>query len=167
VENYKELSRALEIDESDLDGEAIRYSSCFFRVSVGFREAGAAFNDASDELKRIESEIGDEANKKMVGRVTVAIRNDYVRGHKDYQQVRRDYQLAKASMAKWEALVEAWRQKSYQLRILADLWIHEYWSTETGSGTRRNRDAGSDRQERNTSRVRKQIRQASEAKDRR
>lgn len=138
---FRELENALEIDRSDLHTEALHYPMMFYHAARGLAQAEADVNDMKLELEEIESDLGRQAVDELPGKVTNAQKLDYVKDQPKWQRERQRYLNARKEAAKWQALVDAWRQKSYQIRVLADLHIHEYESNDVGAGTRKARRA--------------------------
>ncbi len=138
--DFKELEQGLRIDRMALSDEATHYPMMFYHASRGLALAESEMQTLRKKQEEVESALGRNASDEL-GKVTVAVRNDYIKDQPKWQRARQRYLDAKRRHAEWQALVDAWRQKSFQLRVLADMMIHELESDNIGAGTKQVRRA--------------------------
>lgn len=98
-------------------------------------EARAA--EDKDQLARVESRLTDEA-KDEDPKASAAIVEGRVKREPSRIEAWNRYQTSKTLAAEWAGILEAFRQKSYALKTLADLYGSQYFTTTTDSaGSRR------------------------------
>ena len=131
----------LKSDRHSLDTELEMQADVFDRISQRVVQLGARVAEAKDQLSRTEarllSDIADNAPSKM----TVAQIDAQVKRHQDRRDDWSAYQQAISEHAEWENLREAWKQKGYSLKTLADLYSSNYFSA-TSHTPRHNRGVG-------------------------
>jgi hypothetical protein len=95
--------------------------------------------EAKDDLARIEGRLTmdlREDNPKL----TVDGVSATVRRHADRTRAWQKYQEARADHEEWSGVLEAWRQKGFSLKTLADLYYAQYFSVDSASLSQRQRD---------------------------
>jgi len=93
--------------------------------------------EAKDELARVEARLTedyrDDDPKVTVGALAAKI-------NRDPERIRawQTYQAARSEHERWAGLLEAWRNKGYSIKTLADLYSAQYFSltSVTGETTR-------------------------------
>jgi hypothetical protein len=136
--NYEDYQRALAINKHNIDSElevqAVYQEQIAEKLAKAEREAVVCKQFlAVTEARLTQSFKADEpkANKEIIEGQVIRDR--------DYKEAWADYQDAVQEQAKWQRLLESWRQRSYSLKTLADLYSAQYFaldSTQKATTTR-------------------------------
>lgn len=94
---------------------------------------------AKDDLARVEGRLAEDFRADEV-KMSVAAIDAKVRRHRDRIKAFDAYQEAREEHEEWLGLVDAWRQRGYAIKTLAELFVANYFST-TGTSV------GADRRE--------------------
>lgn len=126
------------IQKHRLDDELAIQAELMFRITSSKAASSARARDLKDQLERAEAKIYRETALNSVTKMTVPELNGCVA--RDPERIRRweAYQAAVVEAEKWEGLVEAWKQRGFALKSLADLYLANYYTVDSaGDGTRR------------------------------
>lgn len=104
---------------------------------------------AKDDLARVEARLMEDF-KESEAKISVASLDAKIRRHRERIQAFDDYHAAREEHEEWLGVLDAWRQRGYAIKTLAELFIANYFAatkTSIGSddGVRvRMREAGRD-----------------------
>ena len=151
--------QALLINENDLDMDLVRQPDVFYRVSRAAALLQSRKDAASQNVKEIEAQAEAQIREQAELReekVTEKSVASQVVLHPDVRQARAELHTISQQLGEMAALRDAFKERSYALRGLVDLYIANYYSdASAGSSqrrsmeasaavTRRNREARSD-----------------------
>ena len=133
-----EVRSMLRVDKSRLDDEIERHSQVAEEITrkVALLEREAA--EAADSLKRIEAGLLLDFREKE--KLTVAEADArIVRDNSRREALRVQLSIAE-QLAVWKGLQAAWRNKSHDMRTLADLYTSNYFDAASSFYSRRDRE---------------------------
>lgn len=87
---------------------------------------------AADDLKRVEARISIDTRERAE-KTTEKEVEATVRRHRDRIAAFEAHNLLVLELGEWRAAQEAWSQRSYSLKDLANLYSSEYWATRSTS----------------------------------
>jgi L-lactate utilization protein LutC len=138
------------VDKYGLDDMLVRNPELFRRIADLHDRAQADVKEMKNDLKRMEATLSEqfreEAETEKV-RATKDYLDNKVILSPEYQRAQTELSKAERRTGKLLVLKEAYRERSYTIRGLIDLYVANYFETESG-GSRR-RDAVEDAAERN------------------
>lgn len=129
-----QYQRELQIDRDGLDEALIRQPQLIFEVSEARARAVSYRDGLKDDLKRISAEaIADmrEEALKEGKKVTETQLAADVNRHPAVVKATREYNAACFEADQWEALKQAFHDRTHILRELADLWIAGYFTSSS------------------------------------
>src|SRR5690348_14596091 len=129
IEKHKAL---LAIDKSALDEEISTQPSLFYAVAEGFIEAAAERDACKEELTTVDAQLDGQVRMVLASteeKVTEAMVKNAVQTHKDHQAAFDTYMEAKTKADLFGAMKEAFAQRGYMLRDLAQLYVSSYYET--------------------------------------
>ena len=153
-ELYERYQSELKIDRDDLDNELVRQPGNFHAVSYQWTLA-CSRRDAQKlavkgvhgrEWNRIREKVEAEGNRATVDLMTAMLEKS-----KKYREAQDLYNEAVAEAEAWGALKEAWMQRSYALKDLVNLFVAQYFETDSMSG----RKSGNDEYEKRRTKLKK------------
>jgi len=139
IEDVKELDdfkKYLKIDEHALDKEVSRQPELFFEVAqrsaikLGERDAAKLALEQAYAVVSLgirEDNVGKKTTEGLIDQLTKS--DDAYISYQD------DYLTAKQLAESWDALKDAFSQRSFMLRELASLYIAGYFQTTSVKGT--------------------------------
>lgn len=127
-----EFEQALIIDKHDLDTELLSQADLFYRVAQEYAEA-VSIKDAQYEfLKETDAKLNLLIRKQFEGiKITEAQISASVLNHDEHKAVFQEWLGDKEKADKIGHLKEAFIQRSYMLRDLAQLYIAGYFSEKS------------------------------------
>lgn len=131
-----EARAAIRIDKNSIDDELVRHPSLMSEVGESHTMACSERDKAKDAMEREEAKAYQKYKNKSVRdnlKETDHAIKQQVRDNKDVVKAVRLYRDNKAEAAHWEALWEAFKQRSFMLNKLADLYIAEYYTSDSAS----------------------------------
>jgi hypothetical protein len=136
IQTISDGERYLRIDRNNLDKDVIQQPQLYWEVSRNLTEA----LDKKDQLKdlmertfaKISNDIRGEEPKSTESKLKELTTID-----PEYQTSRNDYLNAKAIADKWQALKDAFSQRSFMLKELVSLYSANYFSESTLEGGHR------------------------------
>lgn len=133
---YAEQEHALKIDKHALDDELIEQPQRYRDVSEAYALAISRRDMAKDELKTTEARLYVEIkrnNDKSGDKCTNDMLNALVQSNSKRATVAKAYFDAALEADKWEALQNAFDQRSFVLRSLVSLHLGSYFSESSAS----------------------------------
>lgn len=139
MSDYRNYRNMLLVQKHRLDDELEVQADVYERISSATSKAGAALAQAKDDLATVEGKLTlrakDGADKLTVDAVRAVVLADPER-----QRAFRALQLAITQHEEWAGLREAWRQKGYALKTLADLYSSNYFQPNSAGRDAQTRD---------------------------
>ena len=137
--SLRDLERALKIDKHALDEGLECQADLFYMVG---RECALLVSQRDAvvlELKAVEAEVDQEIRSKIDPNEKVTERDIEARRRTDPDVLNVVATLSKMNreVAIWQALKEAWQQRSYVLKELVTLYVSSYYGDSTGHATDR------------------------------
>lgn len=127
IDTYRKM---LAVNKHRLDDELEIQPDVMMRIASEVTTRNGRQLEAKDDLARIEAELAEELREDEP-KLTVAGIDGKVRRHRSRLDAWRKYQAARTDYEDWAAMLEAWRQRGYTLKTLADLYSAQYFSTDS------------------------------------
>lgn len=165
--NREQLLADLEIDREDLDTCLIKQPELFYHVSEAYVVTVSERDEVKLRLEEAIAELDQQIRRKAAEddeRVTEATIQQRIKAAPRIQQLQREYLSARQAADSWQALKEAFQQRSYMLRELVALHIsrlRERDSYSDGAPPRTIREALGDRNREELGKMRRARREAS------
>lgn len=132
-----ELRERLPIDKHDLDNELMRQSAVQEEVARNLAAAVRLLAKAKDDMEEAEFEQMTRAARDSADKLTVEAKKGRARMSAQWKNCRTAYQAAQQEVDEWQAALDAWVSRGYDLRKLADVvQLVQY----QGDSTRTHRD---------------------------
>jgi len=125
--SYEQYRAMLPTMKHRLDDELEIYAEIMEQISSQAVLYNSRAIEAKDKLAKAEGLLIEEF-KEDNPKLTVDQVNSQVRRHPDRAQAWRVSQEARAEYEKWSGLADAWRQKGYAIKNLADLYAAQYFA---------------------------------------
>lgn len=133
LEQYRNM---LYVNKHRLDDELEIQPDIMGRISMQVVTRNSRMLTSKEELAKIEGRIGEEL-KEDDAKLTVALLDAKIKRDPERIRAWQAYLTARADHENWLGLLEAWRQKGYSLKTLADLYAAQYFSlNSTGTSER-------------------------------
>lgn len=133
------LKSRLAINKSGLDDEVSQQPMLYFEVSEAYVEAAAVRDACKEELTSIDAVLDGEVRTALARseeKVTEAMVKNSVQSHQKHQDAFDTYMTAKTKADLLAALKEAFAQRGYMLRDLAQLFMASYYEQASmGAGS--------------------------------
>jgi hypothetical protein len=130
-----ELQQQLAIDKSVLDDEVIRQPVLFYSISEQLTDAIADRDYAKEVLGAIDAELYGVWRRKLAKdtklRVTEKMVENAVLTDPKHEKAFSEFLDAKTKADKYQALKEAFQQRSYMLRDLVSLYSANYYEVSS------------------------------------
>lgn len=136
LENYRNMLR---VNKHRLDDELEIQGEIMERISTQVVTHNSAAIDAKEALVKVEGRLADDFRdddpKATVGAIDAKVK-------RDPERVTRweAYQRARAMHEAWQGLLDAWRQKGFSIKTLADLYASQYFSLSSTQSDQRQRE---------------------------
>lgn len=137
----EDLRQYLKIDKHALDDELVKHPSLFFKVAEAMTEAVAERDLLKEELAYTDAELDKQVRIILGDKATEAKVKGQVAIHKDHVYATSRYLEAKKQADMLAALKEAFHNRGYMLRDLAQLYVNNYYSTDSVRTTPTTSDA--------------------------
>lgn len=135
----------LKINPHLLDDTLMEQSQMFYEIGESLEEAVEQRDLAKKRVEEVEAEIIDEI---ISDSGTKKPSNDSLKRmavqDPRYKSAYGNYLEQKREAGQWQALKEAFQQRSYSINRLVELYIAQYWTTDSvnkGSSSRKHADA--------------------------
>ena len=117
----------LYINRHRLDDELEIQADIMDRISTQVVILNSKMIEAKDDLAQTEGRLAEDVRedepKLTVGMIEAKVKRDPTR-----LRAWQKYQAARADHEAWTGLLDAWRQKGYSIRTLADLYSAQYFT---------------------------------------
>lgn len=132
--DYKSLKNGLHIDKNSLDEELIQHAELYYNVASEAIHACDHRDQMKLELEQVKAEanlkLREDYNKKKLkfteGLILAEALTDPL-----VQEVSQDYLDAKEKADQFNALRDAFSQRSYMLRELVQLYVSQYYAADS------------------------------------
>ncbi|KKN90059.1 hypothetical protein LCGC14_0231720 [marine sediment metagenome] len=134
--DIKEFGDMLQINPNDLDTELIRQPELFFRVGQAHALAISERDGAKEDLAVTDASLNFEvrnALEKEGTKATMDLVAAEVQAHKDHGADMQAYLETKRKADELGALRDAFSQRAYMLREMVNLFMANYFATESVS----------------------------------
>lgn len=124
IEHYAALLR---VNKHGLDEELVSHSDSMFQICECLGEAQAVASDRADALRRMEADA--YAVHKATG---ASDKNAEMAARGDPHRISAwaSSEEAKTVVLRWQALLEAWKQKGHSMRELVALYQAQYFALD-------------------------------------
>src|SRR5258707_11639907 len=127
----EELKQYLKINKFALDDELVGQASVFYKVGEMFAEATAKRDAQKEHLATIAAELEQNVRTRLGDKATEGKVKSLVLLEEEHIAETQAYLEAKAEADKLFALKEAFQQRGYMLRDLAQLFVANYYSRDS------------------------------------
>lgn len=135
-----DFKQYLTIDKTNLDNELVQQSQLFFEVSEAFTEAVDQRDSLKEELAVVDAELDFEIRRdhEISGdRYSEASVKSGIKTHKKHMAAYDAYADAKKLADRLSALKESFIQRSHALKHLCELFVANYFESNSFRGTDR------------------------------
>lgn len=136
--DLKQLESKLQINEHALDTALREHPDLFYKVASELALAISNRDEAKQDLSVIEAEVDAQVRKeaaRMNEKTTETEIKSLVKLDKKTIAANDKFHEESYNAAKWAALKEAYESRSYALSKLVDLYIANYYSSNTDKTT--------------------------------
>lgn len=139
LQDYRNMLR---LDRYRLDDELQIQAEVMDRISQEVNKLNSRMLAAKEELLRVEARLMVDIAEDATAKMTVAQLDAAVRRHRDRMAAWSSYDAARYAFDEWEALRDAWKQRGFSIKTLADLYTSQYFTiTDHQVRDRSDRDA--------------------------
>lgn len=124
--SLNDLKGQLQIDTDDLDGSLVEQPDLYYHVAEQFALAVANRDTSKLELEEAQAELDEQYRKKALEddvKITEAALSKKLIATPRIQELERALLATRAEADKWQALKEAFQQRSFMLRELVSIRI--------------------------------------------
>jgi|SRR5215467_11044296 len=142
-ETLDDLRAGLQIDAGSpegLDSELIAQAQGYGHVGTLYALAVAARDKKKHDLDILEAQLDRDIREQLSAdgeRVTEDKVKAAIKLEQSHQHLFREYLDARFLAESWEALKDAYKQRSYMLREIVNLRVTDYFGEAVGAGERR------------------------------
>lgn len=132
--------RQLSIDKEDLDNEVANFPSLFYTVTDHYLDALKNSKRLQSRVDRKFAELASAIRSSAHAseqKITEAQIKQEVLIHPTYRKLKAKHSDAVYIQDRWAALKEAFVQKSFSLKGLVSLAIHEQYQSDSAKGGKR------------------------------
>ena len=130
----REYQRMLKIDKEQLDRELAEQPTLYENVGELHAIALANRDSKKNALEIVLAETDRKIRKESKERITEAQVAKLIELDDDVQQARHELVEAKLEESKWAAVKDAYSQRAYILRDLAQLYMANYYAKQSVYG---------------------------------
>jgi len=124
----------LPINKHGLDDELEKQAQTAFNISQNVARSSFELREVDDRLEKYEAELyitlrresSDQSRKMTVEEIKCAIQEDHRRG-----ELQASASAYRRVHEEWLGLSEAWKQRGFALKSLADLAVANYYEVDT------------------------------------
>jgi hypothetical protein len=154
-----DLEKGLHIDENSLDDELVIHPDLFYRVTkqltLLISQRDAADQEKKEIEARIDAQLRHDAEVTDTKTTERQIESDKRRDKDVIKATDRLLELNK-QVGQWQALKEAFMQRSYMLKAMCDLYVAGYFGANLDSSTSRMKEHDAENNRREMDRLRRQ-----------
>lgn len=125
LQDYRNMLR---INRHRLDDELEIQSEMMDRISQEVNKLNSRMLAAKEELLRVEARLMVEIAEDATTKLTVSQMEAAVRRHRDRRDAWNALDTARYAFDEWEALRDAWKQRGFSIKTLADLYTSHYFT---------------------------------------
>jgi hypothetical protein len=129
----------LMIHKHRLDDELEIQSQVLDQISTQVVIHNSRSLQAKEDLAKMEGSLLEDF-KESETKLSVAMIDAKIRRDPDRVKAWNAYQSARAEHEAWVGMLEAWRQRGYSIKTLADLYAAQYFTIDSTHMTQRQRD---------------------------
>lgn len=133
---FSRIVDQLPIDKHLLDDALETQASTQYEISSEVAKHGEIVSGLKDDLKVLEADLAqtffDSAVKQTVKQIESEVLLDSER-----IQLSKDLRSAQLELERWQGLLDAWRQRGFALKVLADLHSTDYFSPSSTTSPER------------------------------
>ena len=133
-----QIRAMLYINKHRLDDELQVQGDIMDRISTQVVLRNSAMIEAKDDLAKTEGRIAEDLRDTDV-KMTVGMMDAKVKRDPERLRAWTRYQAARAAHEAWAGLLDAWKQKSYSIKTLADLYAANYFTLSNTQTSERQR----------------------------
>lgn len=139
IEHWQQF---LAIDKADLDSCLIEQPESYHHISQAFAQAVADRDATKLDLEELQAKLGQDLRTKAIKndeKLTEGSLQQQLTAMPNVQKLQREFLEKRHKADSWQALKEAFQQRSFMLRELVALYIAQRHDTamENGSGQAR------------------------------
>jgi hypothetical protein len=125
LQSYRAMLR---VDRNSLDDELEIQAEKMDQISQQVNLLNSKMLKAKEDLLRTEARLAisiveDSSAKMTAGQIDASIKR-----HRDRQEAWEAYEQARFNFDEWESLRDAWKQRGFSIKTLADLYTSQYFS---------------------------------------
>jgi len=137
---YLSFSRKIKVDRNSLDEIIERQSVMFQSISEKAASATSIRDAIKDDLDELEGKLAFKYRKDFVAKsakVTDKQVTEAVRWDSKYQKAALELNVAKNMALRWTLLKNSFEQRAAMIKLLAQLFVANYYTTSSVSGESR------------------------------
>ena len=136
---FDQFRTMLHIHKHRLDDELEIQPQMNEAIATELAAAQRRTSEAKDRLSKHEADLRtdlwESSEKVTVAQVEAAVIRDRKR-----QELRKQFIECEEDQTRWQGLYEAWKQRGFAIKTLADLYSSQYFSPDSVQNLRRNRN---------------------------
>lgn len=127
LDQYRKM---LQVNKNRLDDELEIQPDFMMRISSQVVTLNSRMIEHKDNLAQLEGRIAEEV-KEGDPKLSLPVIDAKVK--RDVNRIRswQKLQACRAELEEWQGLLEAWKQKGYSIKTLADLYAAQYFSVDS------------------------------------
>lgn len=133
IDDYR---RKLRVNKHTLDDELEEQPDIMDRISRKIVELNSKAQEQKDELAKTEGRLAEDV-KEADPKLSLPVIDSKVKRAPERIRAWQRYQQSRAELEEWQGLLEAWKQKGYSIKTLADLYAANYFSVNSTTMTDR------------------------------
>lgn len=136
IETYRAM---LPVSKHRLDDELEIQPDIMDRIATQVVIMNSRMIEAKDDLAKVEGRLAEDVRDDEP-KATIGIIDAKVKRNPERARAWEKYQAARATHESWVGLLDAWRQKGYSIKTLADLYAAQYFTLNSHQVSQRQRD---------------------------
>ena len=130
MSSYDTYVNMLTTHKHRLDDELEVHAPMMERINREVVTHNSRMLELKDKLGRLGGRLGEDL-KDDDPKATVSLIDGRVKKHPDRLRAWELYQQARAEHEQWTGLADAWKQKGYSIKTLADLYAASYFALQS------------------------------------
>lgn len=126
----RELKGMLKINKHKLDDELEVQAHVHFQISEKLSGAIGRQQRLESEMEEYDAKLLLSMRKSDVKRTVAELQAEILTSG-DHQSWLDDLHIARHEVAEWQGMYEAWKQRGFALKSLADLAMSNYYNVDT------------------------------------